>query len=40
MFETGNTTTSQMTQRELALRFLTRTRSEMDQLRACLPATH
>jgi HPt (histidine-containing phosphotransfer) domain-containing protein len=28
-----------MTQRELALRFLTRTRSEMDQMRACLPDT-
>ncbi|HEV8443487.1 MAG TPA: hypothetical protein VGQ27_08395 [Steroidobacteraceae bacterium] len=39
MFETGNTTTSQMSQRELALRFLTRTRSEMEQMRACLPDT-
>jgi hypothetical protein len=28
-----------MTQRELALRFLTRTRTEMDQMRACLPDT-
>ena len=39
MFETGNTTTSQMSQRELALRFLTRTRSELEQMRACLPDT-
>ena len=39
VFETGNTTTSQMSQRELALRFLTRTRSELDQMRACLPDT-
>jgi len=35
--QTGNTTTSQMSQRELALRFLTRTRSELNQMRACLP---
>jgi hypothetical protein len=39
VFETGNTTTSQMTQRELALRFLTRTRTELAQMRACLPDT-
>ena len=39
MFETGNTTTSQMSQRELALRFLTRTRMELAQMRACLPDT-
>jgi len=39
VFETGNTTTSQMSQRELALRFLARTRSEMEQMRACLPDT-
>ena len=39
MFETGNTTTSQMSQRELALRFLSRTRGELDQMRACLPDT-
>ena len=39
MFETGNTTTSQMSQRELALRFLSRTRSELEQMRACLPDT-
>jgi hypothetical protein len=35
--QTGNTTTSQMSQRELALRFLTRTRGELAQMRACLP---
>jgi hypothetical protein len=39
VFETGNTTTSQMSQGELALRFLTRTRSELEQMRACLPDT-
>lgn len=37
MSQTGNTTTSQMSQRELALRFLTRTRAELTQMRACLP---
>lgn len=37
MSQTGNTTTSQMSQRELALRFLGRTRSELAQMRACLP---
>lgn len=37
MSQTGNTTTSQMSQRELSLRFLTRTRSELAQMRACLP---
>jgi hypothetical protein len=39
VFETGNTTTTQMSQRELALRFLTRTRTELAQMRACLPDT-
>ena len=39
MFETGNTTTSQMSQRALALRFLSRTRGELEQMRACLPDT-
>lgn len=39
MFETGNTTTSQMSQRELRLRFLMRTRLELTQMRACLPDT-
>jgi hypothetical protein len=39
VFETGNTTTSQMSQRELALRFLTRTQMELAQMRACLPDT-
>ena len=37
MSHTGNTTTSQMSQRELALRFLHRTRTELSQMRACLP---
>jgi Hpt domain len=37
--QTGNTTTSQMSQRELALRFLARTRTELAQMRACLPDT-
>ena len=37
MFETGNTTTSQMSQKELAQRFLSRTRGELEQMRACLP---
>jgi hypothetical protein len=39
VFETGNTTTSQMSQRALALRFLSRTRGELEQMRACLPDT-
>ncbi len=39
MFGTGNTTTSQMSQRELARRFLLRTRLELTQMRACLPDT-
>lgn len=39
MFETGNTTTTQMSQRELVLRFLTRTQAELSQMRACLPDT-
>jgi HPt (histidine-containing phosphotransfer) domain-containing protein len=37
--QTGNTTTSQMSQRELVLRYLARTRSELAQMRACLPDT-
>ena len=37
MFETGNTTTTQMTRRELEVRFLTRTQLEVSQLKACLP---
>lgn len=37
MYETGNTTTMQMTQHELAIRFLTRTQHELSQMRACLP---
>lgn len=39
MFRTGSTTTSQMSQRELVLRFLMRTRLELTQMRACLPDT-
>ena len=38
MFERGNTTTLQ-TQRELALRFLLRTRCELELMRGCLPDT-
>ena len=37
MFETGNTTTSQMSQRALAVRFLTRTQVEITQMKAVLP---
>lgn len=37
MFRTGNTTTTQMSQKELELRFLSRTRVELEQMRACLP---
>jgi HPt (histidine-containing phosphotransfer) domain-containing protein len=36
--DSGNTTTSQMSQHALALRFLTRTQTELAQMRACLPA--
>lgn len=39
MYGTGNTTTSQLSQRELAARFLMRTRLELTQMRACLPDT-
>lgn len=38
MSETGNTTTSQMSQHALALRFLTRAQHELAQMRACMPA--
>jgi len=34
---TGDTSTSQMSQQALVLRFLTRAREEVTQLRACLP---
>jgi HPt (histidine-containing phosphotransfer) domain-containing protein len=34
---TGDTSTSQMSQQALVLRFLTRAREEVGQLRACLP---
>jgi len=34
---TGDTSTSQMSQQALVLRFLTRAREEVAQLRACLP---
>ena len=37
MFRTGDTSTAQMSQRELAVRFLTRTQVEITQMRACLP---
>jgi hypothetical protein len=39
VYSTGNTTTTQMSQKELELRFLTRTRSDLAQMRACLPDT-
>jgi hypothetical protein len=39
VYESGNTTTTQMSQRELALRFLTRARVELEQMRACVPDT-
>lgn len=39
MYSTGNTTTTQMSQKELELRFLTRTREELEQMRACVPDT-
>jgi len=35
---TGNTTTSQMSQHALALRFLSRAQTELAQMRACMPA--
>lgn len=37
MTQTGNTTTSQLSQQALATRFLMRTRVEIEQMRACLP---
>ena len=37
MFETGNTTTTQMSRRALEVRFLTRTQVEVSQMKACLP---
>lgn len=37
MFETGNTTTTQMSRRALEVRFLTRTQLEVSQMKACLP---
>ena len=37
MSETGNTTTSQMSQHALGLRFLSRAQAELAQMRACLP---
>jgi hypothetical protein len=39
VFESGNTTTSQMSRRELALRFLLRTRCDLELMRACVPDT-
>jgi HPt (histidine-containing phosphotransfer) domain-containing protein len=35
---TGDTSTSQLSQHALIARFLTRTRAEIEQMRACLPA--
>ena len=37
VFETGNTTTTQMSRRELEVRFLSRTQLEISQMKACLP---
>jgi len=37
VFRSGDTSTSQMSQKALALRFLTRTQAEVAQMRACLP---
>jgi len=37
VFETGNTTTTQMSRRELEVRFLSRTQLEVSQMKACLP---
>jgi HPt (histidine-containing phosphotransfer) domain-containing protein len=36
--ESGNTTTTQMSQHALSLRFLTRAQTELAQMRACMPA--
>ena len=40
MSDSGNTTTSQMSQHALALRFLTRAQTELAQMRACMPIEH
>jgi HPt (histidine-containing phosphotransfer) domain-containing protein len=37
VFNTGDTTTKQMSQHALAVRFLNRARLEVSQMRACLP---
>ena len=37
MIRTGDTTTSQFSQQELAVRFLERTQVEISQMSACLP---
>ena len=39
MLDNGSTTTSQLSQRELALRFLLRSRCELELMRGCLPDT-
>jgi len=39
VIESGNTTTSQLSKRDLALRFVMRTRCEIELMRACLPDT-
>ena len=37
MSQSGDTSTSQMSQHELSLRFLNRAQAEVDEMRACLP---
>ena len=37
VYRTGDTSTTQMSQRALAVRFLTRTQLDISQLKACLP---
>ncbi len=40
MSQSGDTSTSQMSQHELSLRFLTRAQAEVAQMLACLPEEH
>lgn len=40
MSQSGDTSTSQMSQHELSLRFLTRAQAEVAQMLACLPEDH
>jgi hypothetical protein len=37
VYESGDTSTSQLSQRALSIRFLTRAQSDVAQMRACLP---